>query len=139
MAHGLRLTFLRMGADAPQMTNSSQVQGPLGLTQARNLEVPVIVRLGECSLTMRKVLDLVPGSIIELATPADSELQLLASNKHIGFGAAVKVGENFGIRITYIGDISKRPVVAQAAHGSEEGPVGSDAAALAEALLAGQS
>lgn len=112
---------------------------PAGLTQARSLEVPVIVRLGQCAMNVRKVLDLVPGSIIELATPADSELQLLVNNKHIGFGNAVKVGENFGIRITYIGDIAKRPALTPAANGNEESPVGSDAAALAEALLAGQA
>lgn len=112
---------------------------PPGLTQARSLEVPVIVRLGECSMNVRKVLDLVPGSIIELATPADSELQLLINNKHIGFGNAVKVGENFGIRITYIGDVSQRPTITTKNGDPAENPVGSDAAALAEALLAGQA
>jgi flagellar motor switch protein FliN/FliY len=121
------------------MTDANPDQLRAGLTQARNLEVPVIVRLGECALTVRKVLDLVPGSIIELATPADSELQLLANNKHIGFGAAVKVGENFGIRITFIGDVRKRAIISHTAEGSDQSPIGSDAAALAEALLAGQN
>lgn len=122
------------------MPNAASAPGSApGLSQARTLEVPVIVRLGECSLTMRKVLDLVPGAIIELATPADSELQLLANNKQIGFGAAVKVGENFGIRITYIGEIAKRPAIKHDDTTGQAGPVGSDAAALAEALLAGQA
>lgn len=132
-----------MSANTPNSSSNSVHNGapilPAGLAQARALEVPVIVRLGQCAMNVRKVLDLVPGSIIELATPADSELQLLVNNKHIGFGNAVKVGENFGIRITYIGDIAKRPVVTHASVGGEESPVGSDAAALAEALLAGQA
>jgi len=115
------------------------LQLPNGANQARALEVPVIVRLGQCTMNLRKVLDLVPGSIIELAAPADSELHLLVNNKHIGFGNAVKVGENFGIRITYIGDIAKRPALAVATGEAAENPVGSDAAALAEALLAGQT
>jgi flagellar motor switch protein FliN/FliY len=72
------------------------------------LEVPVIVRLGERSMSLTEVIGLVPGSIIQLPKNADSELDLLISNKQIGTGAAVKVGENFGIRINYIGDIRER-------------------------------
>ena len=72
------------------------------------LEVPVIVRLGERQLSLTEVVALVPGSIIQLPKNADEELDLLISNKQIGTGAAVKVGENFGIRIKYIGDIRER-------------------------------
>jgi flagellar motor switch protein FliN len=72
------------------------------------LEVPVIVRLGERSMSLTEVIGLVPGSIIQLPKNADAELDLLINNKQIGTGAAVKVGENFGIRINYIGDIRER-------------------------------
>ncbi len=68
-----------------------------------NLEVPVIVRLGERPMSLREVLTLVPGSIIEIPKPADDELDLMINNRRIGVGTAVKVGENFGIRITAIG------------------------------------
>lgn len=67
------------------------------------LEVPVIVQLGERRLTVREVLALVPGSIIEIPKLADDELDLLINNERVGVGAAVKVGENFGIRITAMG------------------------------------
>ena len=68
-----------------------------------NLEVPVIVRLGERPMSLREVLTLVPGSIIEIPKPADDELDLLINNERIGIGTAVKVGENFGLRITAVG------------------------------------
>lgn len=67
------------------------------------LEVPVIVQLGERRLTVREVLALVPGSIIEIPKLADDELDLLINNERVGVGAAVKVGENFGIRISAMG------------------------------------
>ena len=67
------------------------------------LEVPVIVRLGERQLPMRDVLALVPGAIIELDKRADHELELLVNNRVIGSGTAVKVGENFGLRVSRIG------------------------------------
>jgi flagellar motor switch protein FliN/FliY len=72
------------------------------------LQVPVIVRLGERSMTVLEVLAIVPGSIIELPKNAEAELDLLVNNKHIGTGVAVKVGENFGLRITYLGDLRQR-------------------------------
>ena len=78
------------------------------LSSILRLEVPVIVRLGERSMTMNEVLNLVPGAIIELAKHAEEELDLLVNNKQIGTGTAVKVGENFGLRISFIGDVRHR-------------------------------
>jgi len=75
---------------------------------ALRLEVPLIVQLGERSLTVSEVLGLFPGAIIELPKNAEDELDLLVNNKQIGTGSAVKVGENFGIRINYLGDIKTR-------------------------------
>jgi len=72
------------------------------------LEVPIVVQLGERAMSVGDVVSLLPGAIIELPKPADSELTLLVNNKPVGSGAAVKVGENFGIRISYIGDLRER-------------------------------
>lgn len=72
------------------------------------LEVPVIVRLGGRSLSVREARALVPGSIIELPKEADDELDLYINNKPVGHGLAVKIEENFGLRITYIGDPAER-------------------------------
>lgn len=78
------------------------------LSAILRLEVPVIVRVGERTMTMSEVLGLVPGAIIELHKNSEAELDLLINNKQIGTGSAVKVVENFGIRINYIGDIKQR-------------------------------
>ncbi|HZW10549.1 MAG TPA: FliM/FliN family flagellar motor C-terminal domain-containing protein [Phycisphaerales bacterium] len=67
------------------------------------LEVPVIVRLGERLMTLREVMALVPGAIIEIPKLADDELDLMINNERIGIGTAVKVGENFGLRLTAVG------------------------------------
>jgi len=72
------------------------------------LEVPVIVRLGEREMTVAEVMKLTPGSIIDLPKGSEEELDLLINNKHLGYGTAVKVGENFGIRISFIGDVRHR-------------------------------
>lgn len=84
------------------------------------LEVPVVVRLGERPISVREVLDLFPGSIIELPKPADTELDLLINNKLIGKGCAVKIGENFGISLTYVGNEQERLHAAISIDDSEE-------------------
>lgn len=66
------------------------------------LSVPVIVQVGRRPMTMDDVLTLAPGALLELNKSAESELELLVNNKTIAKGAAVKVGENFGIRISTI-------------------------------------
>ncbi|GJQ30975.1 MAG: hypothetical protein HBSAPP03_28590 [Phycisphaerae bacterium] len=81
---------------------------PDGVSRALRLEVPIVVLLGERQMRTAEVLAWVPGAIIELPKSADAELELLANNKPIGLGQAVKVGENFGVRITFVGDAQDR-------------------------------
>jgi len=101
------------------------------------LEVPVIVRLGVRTMKLSEVLALMPGSIIELPKSAGDELDLMINNKQIGCGTAVKIVENFGIRITYVGDLKNR-IEAMGAGGGSDEPSEDDLSALADSLLAGQ-
>jgi flagellar motor switch protein FliN/FliY len=75
------------------------------LQRILRLQVPVIVKLAERRLSMMEVLRLGVGAIIEFARSSDEPLELLINNKPIGVGEAVKVGENFGLRLTQIGDV----------------------------------
>jgi flagellar motor switch protein FliN/FliY len=111
------------------------------LQQILALEVPLVVVLGERTMHVSEVMALLPGAIIELPKNADSELSVLVNDRVIGVGSAVKVGENFGIRLNYIGDVSKRVAAlspAAPAASSEETPELSPEQ-LAEAMLAGQA
>jgi flagellar motor switch protein FliN len=69
------------------------------------IEVPVIVLLGQRRMNVGEVMRLAVGAIVEFSKSADEELDLLVNNKPIGKGTAVKVGENFGIKITNIGSV----------------------------------
>lgn len=75
------------------------------LQRILRLQVPVIVKLAERKLAMAEILRLGVGAIIEFSKASDEPLELLINNKAIGLGEAVKVGENFGLRITQIGDV----------------------------------
>ena len=75
------------------------------LRRILHLEVPVIVKLAERKLSLAEVLRLGAGAIIEFSKSSDEPLELMINNKSIGFGDAVKVGENFGLKISQIGDV----------------------------------
>lgn len=72
------------------------------------LRVPVIVQLGERSMTLGEVMNLSPGSLLELSRAVDEPLDLLVNNKPIGEGEAVKVGENFGLKVKRVGEPAER-------------------------------
>lgn len=113
------------------------------------LEVPLIVLIAEHKLTVEEVRNLAPGAIIELPKESDEDLEILVNNQGIAMGQAVKVGENFGVRITFVGDIKQR-IEAMGRHGAKVGSEDDnansasendeelDAEALAEQMLAGQ-
>jgi len=78
-----------------------------GLDRILRLEVPVIVKLAERKLLLSEVMRLGVGAIIEFVKSSNEPLELLINNKTIGVGETVKVGENFGLRITRIGDMKQ--------------------------------
>jgi flagellar motor switch protein FliN/FliY len=104
---------------------------PADLKSILKLEVPLIVVIGSRKMAVREVLNLTPGAIVELPKPSDEELEILVNNKPVGTGVAVKVGENFGIRITYMGNLRDR---IEALAGKDElAPMTADAAAAKSA------
>ncbi len=103
------------------------------------LEAPIIVQIGQRSMPVEGVLSLAPGSIIELPKGSDEELELLVNNKPIGLGIAVKVGENFGLKISYIGDLKARVVAMGESGAGAAAAADAEAAAIADAMLAGQA
>ncbi len=78
------------------------------LRKLLNLQVPIIVHLADRNMQMGDIIEWAAGSIIEFSRPSDSELDLVVGNRQVGKGHAVKVGENFGLRITDIGPLEER-------------------------------
>ncbi len=72
------------------------------LQRILKLQVPIIVRLAEKPMRVAEILDMNPGIIIEFDKTVDEPLDLMINNKCIGHGQTVKVGENFGLKVTKI-------------------------------------
>lgn len=86
----------------PPIPAHTSVVGPSDLERILKLPVPVIIELASEVMPVQKVLDFKIGDIIEFNKPFDAELNLIVADRRIGRGQAVKVGENFGLRVTRI-------------------------------------
>ena len=64
------------------------------------LELPVEV--GRRSMTMGELIDLMPGTVVELDRPAGEHLDIMANGKIVARGEAVVVGDRYGVRILEI-------------------------------------
>ena len=94
-------------AQPPPAVKPAAAAAQPDLRRILQLEVPVIVKLAERKLTLGEVMRLGAGAIIEFSKSSEEPLELLINNKPIGVGDAVKVGENFGLKITQIGDVKE--------------------------------
>ncbi len=90
-----------------QQLTKPAAPSPNELRRILCLQVPVIVKLAERKLTLQEVMRFGPGAIIEFFKASEEPLELMVNNKTIAIGETVKVGENFGLKITQIGDVTQ--------------------------------
>jgi flagellar motor switch protein FliN/FliY len=89
--------------DSPAASNRTA-----DLSRILGLYVPVSVMLADREMPVEQILKMNVGTIIEFDVPFDSELVLEVADRPIGRGLAVKLGENFGLRVTQIGNVESR-------------------------------
>ncbi|NLF29366.1 MAG: hypothetical protein GX591_00600 [Planctomycetes bacterium] len=75
------------------------------LTRLLRLKVPVIVQLARKKMNVDAIAKIAVGAIIEFDKSAEEHLELKIRDKTIGYGAAVKIGEKFGLRVASIVDV----------------------------------
>jgi flagellar motor switch protein FliN len=80
------------------------VPGQRGLELLHGVDMEVTVELGRTRMTVRDLLALSPGAVLELDRAAGSPADLLVNGRLIARGEVVVVDEDFGLRITEILD-----------------------------------
>jgi flagellar motor switch protein FliN/FliY len=73
-----------------------------GLELLHDVEMEVTAELGRTRMSVRDLLSLAPGAVIELDRLAGGPADLLVNGRLIARGEVVVIDENFGIRITEI-------------------------------------
>jgi flagellar motor switch protein FliN/FliY len=108
LASTVAVSIPRPAAPAPiPLAQASNVdQGNLDLLL--DIELPVMVRMGQTEMQLGELLKLTPGSILELNRAADAPVELLVNNKQIAKGEVVVVDGNFAFRITEIESTAAR-------------------------------
>lgn len=86
-------------SDLAQSLNRQLSDSPPNIQMLLDINLNVTIELGRTHLSIRKILELGPGSIIELDRLAGEPVDLLVNDKVVAKGEVVVVDEYFGIRI----------------------------------------
>lgn len=93
-----------ISATLPQVTMDKE--DTKKVNQILAMKLPVIVKIAEKRMTISEILKLGHGSLIQFEKGAYQHFDLMVNNSTIGLGQPVKIGEQFGVKITHIGDIT---------------------------------
>lgn len=85
--------------DAPETRIPTQAE-PKNLDLLLDITLPVTIELGRTTMLISDVLDIGPGSVIELQKLSGEPVDLYVNDKKFALGEVVVIDENFGIRIT---------------------------------------
>ena len=87
---------------------STKHVGIENLKVLENIDVELTVEVGRTEITIKDLLRLNEGSVVELDRLAGDPLDILVNNTKIAKGEVVMIGERFGIRFGEIVDTEKR-------------------------------
>jgi flagellar motor switch protein FliN len=76
-----------------------QSTGNKALDMLMDVDLDITIELGRTYMSLRRILEMGPGSIVEMERFAGEPVDLLVNDKVIAKGEVVVVDENFGIRI----------------------------------------
>ena len=71
---------------------------------SRVLDIPIEITaiLGRTKMSLNEILELGIGSLIELDTLENQEVEILVNGKKVAYGQVVISNQNFGIKITEV-------------------------------------
>lgn len=95
--------FADLGPSAPAAEGS-----PRDITTLLDISLPITIELGRTRMLIRDVLDLGPGSVIELDKLSGEPVDIFVNDKKFARGEVVVVEENFGVRITELLRLDER-------------------------------
>lgn len=98
-------------AASPVPATREQIAAPSGepnFDLLLGVDLNLTLRFGQCIMSLRELLDLNSGSVIELDREVNEPADLLLGDKLIARGEVVIVDGNYGIRVTEVADPRQR-------------------------------
>jgi flagellar motor switch protein FliN/FliY len=96
------------GSGATEASEANQAAGdgltpePINLDLVMDVELSVTLRFGKRQLTLREVMELTSGSVVELDREVEEPVELLLNGMVIARGEAVVIDGNYGLRVTEV-------------------------------------
>lgn len=90
---------------APPAFSPMQAGGVFGSTGNKaldllmDIELPMVIELGRTQMSLKRILELGPGAIVEMDRLAGEPVDILINGKVVARGEVVVVDENFGVRV----------------------------------------
>ncbi len=91
-----------------EATETTGAEAPRNFDLLLDIPLEVTVEIGRTRLAIRELLQLGPGSVVELQKLAGETLDVLINGKPIARGEAVMVNDKFGVRLTDVISPSER-------------------------------
>ncbi len=92
----------------PLTVNQGQVHAPKNIDLILDVPLEISVVLGKTKKSVKDILNLGTGSLVELDKLAEEPVEILVNGKKVAYGEVVVVDENFGVRITSIVSSTER-------------------------------
>jgi flagellar motor switch protein FliN/FliY len=97
------VVLVRTASETPTVRNLDSATSPVrGVELLHGVAMEVTVELGRTRLSVRDLLALAPGDVVELDRAAGSPADLLVNGRLIARGEVVVLDENFALRVTEI-------------------------------------
>lgn len=98
--------------DVPKEVNKKDVHNDTDLknrdlSRILDIEIPLSVVLSEKKMSLKEIIDLSTGFIIEFDKTINEPLDLYANNQIIANGITVKVGEKFALQVRQVGSLQQ--------------------------------
>ena len=94
---------VRIQTEQLQEFGSADATGdPMGLPHLLDVPVQITVEVGRTRMSLADLVELGPGSLIELDREAHEPADILVNGKVVARGEVVTIDDNYGIRITSV-------------------------------------
>jgi len=89
-------------AEFQQLAKGEKLGEKQNIQMILDVTLPISIELGHTAMSIGEILELGPGSVVELEKMAGEPVDVLVNEKVIARGEVVVVDENFGVRITQL-------------------------------------
>lgn len=87
----------------PEAPSLSEPAEKTAILSTEEIPLTIIVEVDRIQMPIKKLLELQPGNVLELAAKPESAVSLVINGKCVGKGELLRVGDTLGVRIIDLG------------------------------------